>query len=589
MALNTTNPVEINVSINNNNNNTSDILVNDTLNSIKNLNDTNLHIELPKLDRFNDKNSKILTIITNSPKEKKIIKLPPLSPTIKPKTPVIINKNIKSKTSDEKEIKDKDIDFKNNDSIINEHSLLVKRELHNNERVDLHDMGVHSQVVSSISAQDLHSSELNSFDLNNNPNASAIKQSTRIVRRDRSPVVARERSTSPQYYRDVSAEKRRLITGSSPQYSRSFSPYSLRKDSSPAKHFERTASLSAIEEKNENQVVIEIMPIKPLQTSSSINSTLSALPSLATSPLNLGFEKYNRHLSLTTPRRLSLTTPYINRPNSPTLPTSAIYNEMLRHKPTYSHFNANYNFINNAPVEYDLVDEEFDAIVINKYEAIEPEASVVEMIAFITKLTHLLHKNGETMHRLQNIILAISKLIGLDCSIASTSNLVILTFGDRLTSSSLYHRKINLYTEDQLVDLNMYHLNYLQHIIHGILESKFTFRQACSLLYSVDYLPKIYNEYAVLASLSISSGCICVVFFNGSYQDFLFSCALGLLVGLFAYAAERISNLGRLQNILSAFLTSFISAAVSYTNPNFCLSANTLSGYYLVSLLQLLL
>lgn len=269
------------------------------------------------------------------------------------------------------------------------------------------------------------------------------------------------------------------------------------------------------------------------------------------------------------------------KPHSPKLPVDnpLYYRHEVRNRfPTFNHYTAKYLF-NEVPFE--VVDPEFDAVIIDSCEANEPEVTIVEGIAFITRLAHLLHRTGETMHRLQNIVNIVAKHIQVDCSCAMTSNMVLITFGDKLSDQggSLYHRKISLHTDDQLLDLDSNALSLLNAIVFFLCSNKLTFRQCCSELYTVENMKDLYSPVQKICAMAVSSAAICGIFFAGGYYDILVSLVLGLLVATFGYYAERIFSLGRLQNILSALISSCISFLVVFGLPNLCLSANTLSPF----------
>ena len=232
----------------------------------------------------------------------------------------------------------------------------------------------------------------------------------------------------------------------------------------------------------------------------------------------------------------------------------------------------------------DLVDEELDAVMVDKLNIFEPQIPVDDYVLFVIKLAHFLHAAGETTHRLEYNLALVASKFGLECTVGAFPNMIMLTFGEKFFEEksgchipSLYHRKSHVALCNSGVDGDRLLLG--DSLVHLILQNKIPFRSAVCLLHNFEQRLPLFSMWVQILATSISSSAVAGVFFGGTWHDVMLCLLIGFLVGAFCYWSDRTPCTARLQLIFCGFLTAFLSYIFSFfVDPSLCLSSDVLSS-----------
>jgi uncharacterized membrane protein YjjP (DUF1212 family) len=202
-------------------------------------------------------------------------------------------------------------------------------------------------------------------------------------------------------------------------------------------------------------------------------------------------------------------------------------------------------------------------------EALPPPSSDAS-VRFLVDLARALHRYGTTAHRLENALGLVARRLGLQAQFFSTPTAVFVSILIPADPQTILIR-----VDPGQLDLGK--LAELDAVAGEVMRGDLTVTEAGWRVAEITEAPDRYGPWLTTASFALASA-TAAVFFGGGWREILAGSAVGLLVGLFAWAAGSRPSVGRVFDPAAAALASFVATLLALWLPPLAVYTVTVSS-----------
>ncbi len=191
-------------------------------------------------------------------------------------------------------------------------------------------------------------------------------------------------------------------------------------------------------------------------------------------------------------------------------------------------------------------------------------------IAFVLRLGHSLHTAGYAAHRLEEALELASDQLGLRGQFFSTPTSIMASFGPQDDQRTFLIRV-------EPGESNLGQLAQADEVTREVLNGVLTPLEGATRLEQLETVPPRYPTWLSTTAFAVISGSS-ARFLGGGWHEMLAGLAIGLVIGLLAILAGRVSSLGRVFEPIAALAASFLAASLAAAGLPMSVFLATLAG-----------
>ncbi|WP_448568931.1 threonine/serine ThrE exporter family protein [Thalassotalea ganghwensis] len=179
---------------------------------------------------------------------------------------------------------------------------------------------------------------------------------------------------------------------------------------------------------------------------------------------------------------------------------------------------------------------------------------------FIIRLGKALHKFGTPAYRLETHLQNVARSLGIDGNFVITPTSLTFVLSDNVDTP--YHQEYNHIVRVMPGDLDLGSLARTDELVDELASGQRTLEEATERLDEIVNKPHPYGRLLTFFAFGASSGAFAMLI-RTSWNDVLWSTALGLLVCLFVFWAERSKRVTEMLEPMSALVTALLASAIT--------------------------
>lgn len=191
-------------------------------------------------------------------------------------------------------------------------------------------------------------------------------------------------------------------------------------------------------------------------------------------------------------------------------------------------------------------------------------------VGFLLHLGRALHNSGYSAPRLEEALLLASNRLGVEAQFLSTPTSIIASFGPQDDQ-----RTFTIRVDPGSADLGK--LAGVDEITRDVLTGRITPAEGIARLDILETFPPRYSTLVTTAAFAVASGSA-ARFLGGGIAEVAVGSITGLTTALLALVAGRIAGLGRVFELVAAFLASLLAAGAAIAGFPVSASIATLAG-----------
>jgi uncharacterized membrane protein YjjP (DUF1212 family) len=193
-----------------------------------------------------------------------------------------------------------------------------------------------------------------------------------------------------------------------------------------------------------------------------------------------------------------------------------------------------------------------------------------EAVSFVLSLGRGLHAAGHPAHRLERMLAAVARRLGLQAHFFSMPTALFASFGDEQEQRTFQVRA-------EPGSVNLARLAGLHEIATDVAHGRLSPTEGRRRLEALENAPPPYGPALTTASFALASGAA-ARFLGGSAADVGAGTLIGLAIGLLALAAGRLPALARVFEAVAAVLAALLAALLAAWGLDVAPYLATLSG-----------
>ncbi|KAJ1999357.1 pheromone-regulated protein prm10 [Coemansia thaxteri] len=188
---------------------------------------------------------------------------------------------------------------------------------------------------------------------------------------------------------------------------------------------------------------------------------------------------------------------------------------------------------------------------------------------FLFLLARAMMQFGSPLHHLEDNLSRMARHLSISATFTTTPGLVMISIEDTTTCTSETRiiRCPNAY--------DMHRLELTDRVFRKVGKYEISIEEATQELTDIISAPPLFAWYWQLPNWGLSSWSVCILAFNGSWQDSLAAFVLGVMAGCLNMLASRVKSFTNLFEVTVSILCGFIATALERW---LCFGAVTLSA-----------
>jgi|FLOH01.1.fsa_nt_gi uncharacterized membrane protein YjjP (DUF1212 family) len=179
-----------------------------------------------------------------------------------------------------------------------------------------------------------------------------------------------------------------------------------------------------------------------------------------------------------------------------------------------------------------------------------------QAIAFVAKIGAALHHYGTPANRLDDVLIGLSKELGLKGSFFSTPSAIFYSYD--LPGERGFARLQRIYSQD----LDLSKLSKLDRLFNHVVEGKISLFDGAAEVDGIISSPPPYKKWLTFVSFSLTSA-MAATYFHGGLKEILLSAAAGSVLGALYLLTTKLPSLVRLFEPLGALLVSLTTLSLA--------------------------
>jgi uncharacterized membrane protein YjjP (DUF1212 family) len=180
-----------------------------------------------------------------------------------------------------------------------------------------------------------------------------------------------------------------------------------------------------------------------------------------------------------------------------------------------------------------------------------------EAVGFVLRLARALHIHGYTSHGLEAVLMEMTAHLGLIGQFFTTPTQLSASFGE------IEHQRTHLIRVEP-GEVNLGKLLALDEVTECVLRRKMTPAEGSKAIDDILAAPPIYPSWLQTLAYGLLSAAVCRIL-GGGLSEMFASSLIGLVTGGLALAAERYLVVGRVFELLAAFMAALLVNVFSAT------------------------
>jgi uncharacterized membrane protein YjjP (DUF1212 family) len=200
-----------------------------------------------------------------------------------------------------------------------------------------------------------------------------------------------------------------------------------------------------------------------------------------------------------------------------------------------------------------------------------PSTGAAPETAFALRIARALQEHGAPAHRLEDLLGALCRRLGLDAQVFSTPTSIMASFRGPDGAADTHLVRISAST------VNLGRLADLDAIATGVLAGRLSAAEGLARLDAILAAPPRYPRAATAAAFAINSGAAAAIF-GGGLREAAAGVALGLVTGVLAVYVAGVGRGPKVFEPLAAAIAAVLAAGVSWAVGPLSVPTATLAG-----------